>query len=186
MITVLLWVYVFFTQNDDKCAFYLSKIREFGERSVRANFAAIYKNCPETALTIPCFLPLKDFEGTQISSGFGVRKHPIKGILKHHNGIDISSPVKEVVATASGIVQATGYDAGLGNYVIINHQNSYQTTYGHLSKILVQEGQKITILETLGVVGSTGASTGNHIHYEIRKNGILVNPIEYLLLVYFI
>lgn len=184
MITLLLWVYVFFSQNDDKCALYLSKISELDERSVRENFAAIYKKCPETALTIPCFLPLKDFQGTHISSGFGVRKHPIKGILKHHNGIDISSPVKDVVATASGVVHAIGYDTGLGNYVIINHQNSYQTTYGHLSTILVQEGQKITILETLGVVGSTGASTGNHIHYEIRKNGILVNPIEYLLLMY--
>lgn len=159
-------------------------IRHLDEQSVRKNFSYFYKKCPKVALSIPCFLPLIDFTHAQISSGFGTRKHPISGIAKHHNGIDISCSVREVVATATGIIKATGYDAGLGYFVVIDHQNSYETTYGHLSKISVQEGQTINILETIGMVGSTGASTGNHIHYEVRKNGILVNPIEYLLLVF--
>lgn len=160
-----------------------AQIRYLDELSVRKNFTYFYRKCPKMALTIPCFLPLKDFADTRISSGFGTRRHPLSGIIKHHNGIDISSPVREVVATATGIIKETCYDNGLGYFVIIDHQNSYQTTYGHLSKILVQEGQQINILENIGMVGSTGASTGNHIHYEVRKNGILVNPIEYLLLI---
>lgn len=159
-------------------------IKLLDEQSVRKNFAYFYKKCPKVALLIPCFLPLKDFAYAQISSGFGTRKHPISGIAKHHNGIDIACSVREVVATATGIIKATGYDAGLGYFVVIDHQNSYETTYGHLSKISVQERQTVNILETIGMVGSTGASTGNHIHYEVRKNGILLNPIEYLLLVY--
>lgn len=161
-----------------------AQIRYLDELSVRKNFAYFYSKCPKMALSIPCFLPLKDFTDTRISSGFGNRKHPLSGIVKHHNGIDIASPVREVVATASGIIKTTGYDNGFGYFIIIDHQNSYQTTYGHLSKILVQEGQQINILETIGMVGSTGAATGNHVHYEIRKNGILLNPVEYLLLVY--
>lgn len=159
-------------------------IKFLDEQLVRRNFSYFYKKCPKVALSIPCFLPLKDFTHAQISSGFGTRKHPISGITKHHNGIDIACTVREVVATATGIIKATGYDTGLGYFVVIDHQNSYETTYGHLSKISVQEGQTVNILETIGMVGSTGASTGNHIHYEIRKKGILVNPIEYLLLVY--
>lgn len=158
-------------------------IKILDEQLVRKNFAYFYKKCPKVALSIPCFLPLKDFNHAQISSGFGTRKHPISGISRHHNGIDIACSVREVVATATGIIKATGYDAGLGYFVVINHKNSYETTYGHLSKISVQERQAISILEPIGMVGSTGASTGNHIHYEVRKNGILVNPIEYLLLV---
>jgi murein DD-endopeptidase MepM/ murein hydrolase activator NlpD len=68
--------------------------------------------------------------------------------------------------------------------VVIDHQNSYQTTYGHLSKITVVKGQKVLITEAIGMVGSTGASIGNHVHYEIRKNGVLCNPMGYLLLFY--
>lgn len=75
----------------------------------------------------------------RISSGFGTRRHPLSGIAKHHNGVDISSPVREVIATASGFIKATCYDEGLRYFVIIDHQNSYQTTYGHLSKILAQK-----------------------------------------------
>lgn len=170
--------------HEPDCDKIQTQISYLDEQSVRKNFAYFYRKCPKMALTIPCFLPLKDFTDARISSGFGTRKHPLSGIVKHHNGIDFASPVREVVATASGIIKTTGYNDGLGYFVIIDHQNSYQTTYGHLSKILVQEGQQINILETIGMVGSTGASTGNHVHYEIRKNGILLNPIEYLLLVH--
>lgn len=136
------------------------------------------------ALTIPCILPLKDVKNASISSTFGNRIHPISGIDKHHNGIDIASPVREVICTASGIVEEIGYSNSLGNFIKINHRNNYQTTYGHLSKILVKQGQSLTITDTIGMVGRSGYSTGNHIHYEIRKNQQLVNPIHYLLLFY--
>lgn len=179
----LILIALFGLFQEPTCEDLQRNIKILDEHLVRKNFAYFYKKCPKVALTIPCFLPLKDFNHAQVSSGFGTRKHPISGISKHHNGIDIACSVREVVATATGIIKATGYDTGLGYFVVIDHQNSYETTYGHLSKISVQEGQPVTILETIGMVGSSGASTGNHIHYEIRKNGILVNPIEYLLLV---
>lgn len=168
----------------DKCLLFASEIEKMDEKYIIKSFSKFYSFCPEQALYIPCFLPLKNFEGTNISSGFGIRKHPINEIIKHHNGIDISSPIQEVIATGSGIVLEIGYNKGLGNYIKINHQNSYQTTYGHLSKILVKNGQNISITETIGFVGSTGTSTGNHLHYEIKKNNQLVNPIDYLLLFY--
>jgi murein DD-endopeptidase MepM/ murein hydrolase activator NlpD len=160
------------------------KISNLSERDVRKSYTFLYQECPQTALSIPCFLPLKVFDGVNISSGFGNRKHPFKGIIKHHNGIDLASPIQEVIATASGVVLKTGFDKGLGSFVVIDHQNSYQTTYGHLSKITVVKGQKVMITEAIGMVGSTGASTGNHVHYEIRKNGVLCNPVGYLLLFY--
>lgn len=175
---------VYSLQNVDKCSIFSLEIEKMTEKSVIKSFSKLYKICPEQALHIPCFIPLKNFEGTNISSGYGMRKHPFNGIIKHHNGIDISSPIREVIATGSGIIVELGYKKGLGNYISIDHQNSYQTTYGHLSKIMVKKGQIINIIEIIGMVGSTGTSTGNHIHYEIRKNGALVNPIEYLLLFY--
>ena len=172
------------SQKVDKCLLFASEIEKLDEKYIIKLFPKLYSICPEQALYIPCFPPLKNFEGTNISSGFGIRKHPINGIIKHHNGIDISSPIQEIIATGSGIVIEIVYNKGLGNYIIIDHQNSYQTTYGHLSKILVKNGQNISITETIGFVGSTGASTGNHIHYEIHRNGALVNPTKYLLLLY--
>lgn len=170
--------------EENKCESFSSYIESMNEQKIIKEFTQIYTTCPEQALRIPCFLPLKDFKNTIISSGYGVRKHPIKGVLKHHNGIDIASPKKDVIATATGIIKATGYNNGLGHFVVIDHQNSYETTYGHLSTILVEKGQKVKILDSIGMVGNTGLSKGYHIHYEIRKNGILTNPVDYLLLLY--
>jgi murein DD-endopeptidase MepM/ murein hydrolase activator NlpD len=175
---------IFFWFSLTDCEILNQKIIYLSDQEVRHSYSSIYRQCPEIALSIPCFLPLKDFDGVNISSGFGNRKHPLKGIIKHHNGIDLASPVREVIATASGVILKTGFENGLGNFVVIDHQNSYQTTYGHLSKISVVNGQRVMITETIGMVGSTGASTGNHVHYEIRKNGVLCNPLEYLLLFY--
>lgn len=152
---------------------------------VRKAYKALYKSCPETAYRIPCFLPLKDFEGVKVSSGFGDRLHPIKGVVKHHNGIDIASSVRPIIATATGKVKMTGYDKGLGNFIVIDHGNSYETTYAHLSKIIVYENNYVSLGDEIGLVGSTGNATGNHIHYEIRKNSIILNPTPYLLLFYY-
>jgi murein DD-endopeptidase MepM/ murein hydrolase activator NlpD len=133
------------------------KVINLSEYEVRKYFASLYRECPQSALSIPCFLPLKDFDRVNISSGFGNRKYPFKGITQHHDGIDLASPIQEVIAAASGVVLKTGFDKGLGNFVVIDHQNSYQTTYGHLSKISVINGQKVLITQTVGMVGSTCA-----------------------------
>jgi murein DD-endopeptidase MepM/ murein hydrolase activator NlpD len=155
------------------------------ELEVRKAFNLIYENCPESAYRIPCFLPIKVLEGVKVSSGFGQRIHPVKGVLKHHNGIDIASTVRPVIATASGRIKRLGYNKGLGKYIIIDHENSYETTYAHLSKITVFENNYVNLGDEIGMVGSTGNTTGNHIHYEIRKNHQILNPTPYLLLFYY-
>jgi murein DD-endopeptidase MepM/ murein hydrolase activator NlpD len=148
------------------------------------NYGKIYEKCPEKAVYIPCFVPLKEYNGVNISSLYGSRFHPLKKVIAHHGGVDIACSKQDVIATASGTVIEVGYNKGLGNYIIINHLNSYQTKYAHLSKINVIFGKKVTIGDTIGVAGSTGLSTGVHVHYEVYKNGERQNPIEYLLLFY--
>lgn len=168
----------------DTCNSLTDWVIQSNEYAVRKSFPTLYSKCATVAFTIPCILPLNDVEKAKITSPFGERNHPITNVKKHHNGIDIACPVQDVIATGSGVVGETGYSTSLGNFIVINHQNSYQTTYGHLSKIDVQKNQKVSIMSIIGKVGNTGNSTGNHLHYEIRKNGILLNPIDYLLLSY--
>ncbi len=120
-------------------------------------------------------------DGGTITSGFGYRKSPFTGKREFHAGVDIAdqwgSPVK---ATANGVVKYAGRDGGLGNAVIINHGHGIQTRYGHLSKIRVKTGQKVKKGQLIGAVGTTGMSTGPHLHYEVRFNGIPMNAANYL------
>lgn len=120
-------------------------------------------------------------DGGTITSGFGYRKSPFTGKREFHAGVDIAdqwgSPVK---ATANGVVKYAGRDGGLGNAVIINHGHGIQTRYGHLSKIRVKSGQKVKKGQLIGAVGTTGMSTGPHLHYEVRFNGIPMNAANYL------
>jgi len=113
---------------------------------------------------------------------FGMRMHPIYHVMKMHTGIDLSSNTgTPVYAVGDGIVSRADNTArGYGNCVRINHGYSYMTYYAHLSKILVVPGQKVRRGQLIGLVGSTGVSTGPHLHYEVRINGKPVNPINYL------
>lgn len=114
---------------------------------------------------------------TYISSRFGERIHPITGELKHHNGMDIASNMGTAVYAADGgkIVLAEWY-GGYGNCIMIEHGNGYKTLYGHLSTIGVAEGQYVSQGQTIGQVGSTGNSTGPHLHFEVYVNGTRVDP----------
>lgn len=126
----------------------------------------------------PSIWPVKGF----ISSPFGGRPDPIDGSPSWHQGIDISAPYgSKVSATAEGIVVSAGWMTGLGNTVVINHGDGYTTLYGHLSKITVKPGQKVKRWDVVGLVGSTGRSTGNHCHYEVHQNGKPVNPVKFIL-----
>ncbi len=108
-----------------------------------------------------------------ISSTFGMRWG------KFHKGIDITGN-KNIIAADNGKVMETGYKSDYGNYIIINHMNGYQTLYGHLSKISTSEGKIVEKGEKIGVMGSTGDSTGVHLHFEIIKSGNVQNPLKYL------
>ena len=145
----------------------------------------------------PLFLPdvklpaatLREIAGTlfqwpvkgRLTSWFGWRKDPFTGRRSFHNAIDIAAPYgSSITAPMGGRVIETGYSPILGKYAIISHSGGWKTLYGHMSEILVQEGQYVSQGRTIGRIGTTGYSTGPHVHFEVIKNGVLVNPLNYL------
>lgn len=115
------------------------------------------------------------------TSGFGMRRHPLTGRQAMHNGVDLSGPRGTAIrATADGVVQRAGRDGGYGNLVIIRHDFGMETYYAHLSSIDVRPGQRVSRGDRIGGMGSTGSSTGVHLHYEVRMNGRPVNPTTFI------
>jgi murein DD-endopeptidase MepM/ murein hydrolase activator NlpD len=116
-----------------------------------------------------------------LSSVFGVRNSPFTETPVFHHGLDIVAPAGATVqASASGFVAKSGYEALYGNVVVVDHGAGYRSVYGHLSSCSVEEGAFVNRGEELGKVGSTGRSTGPHLHYEVRVNGLPVNPARFL------
>ncbi len=116
------------------------------------------------------------------TSGFGYRISPFTGHKQFHEGLDIANRKgTPVIAPANGLVVFTGRKGGFGNLVIIDHGHGITTRYGHLSKILVRVGQHVKRGEKIAEIGNTGRSTGPHLHYEVRLNGVPVNPRRYIL-----
>ena len=115
-----------------------------------------------------------------ITSYFGWRVHPITGTNKYHSGVDIGASYgSSVLAADSGTVILAGWNGGYGNCVVISHGNGITTLYGHMSSIAVSSGQSVSQGQTIGYVGSTGNSTGPHLHWEVAVNGSQVNPLNY-------
>lgn len=115
--------------------------------------------------------------GGRISSGFGYRVHPITGEPGLHAGIDIAAPEgTPIVAAFHGTVRRVSYDSRSGNFIILDHGGGMQTLYAHCYAILVEEGMVLRAGERIALVGSTGDSTGPHLHFEIRVNGVRANP----------
>lgn len=116
-----------------------------------------------------------------ISSGYGYRIHPIYHTRRMHDGIDIPAPYgSNVVASAGGRVVASSYQGAVGNYITIDHGGKTTSNYYHLSQKLVSAGTTVSRGQVIGKVGSTGASTGNHLHFEVRVNSSSVSPFRYL------
>ncbi|HRE36600.1 MAG TPA: M23 family metallopeptidase, partial [Sphingopyxis terrae] len=123
----------------------------------------------------------RPIEQMSLSSSYGMRVHPITGKLARHNGVDIPAPYgTPIYATADGIVGRAQRLGGYGNYVEIEHGNAIETRYGHMSSFVVQPGQQVKKGDVIGYVGSTGRSTGNHLHYEVRIDGEPVNPMPFV------
>lgn len=116
-----------------------------------------------------------------IKSYFGFRVHPILRKRKNHTGIDIATPMgTNIVAADTGEVLFSGRNGGYGKMIIIDHGAEMSTVYAHCSELLVTEAQTVTKGQVIAKVGSTGLSTGPHLHFEVRKNGVPVNPLDYL------
>lgn len=126
----------------------------------------------------PSFSPLAR---AAVTSNFGYRRHPISGGHKLHAGIDLSAPTgTPVYATALGVVGTAGWQGGYGLLIQLSHAENHSTRYGHLSRIAVRPGQIVEPGQLIGYVGSTGRSTGPHLHYEVRINGAAIDPVPYM------
>lgn len=154
------------------------KAEEEKKKAAAANKAAqTYKTVSlgDISFTWPC--PASG----RITSGFGGRKSPTKGASSNHQGIDISAPTgTSIVAAAAGEVVIATYSSSAGNYVMISHGGGVYTVYMHASSLLVSQGQSVKKGQTIAKVGSTGYSTGSHLHFGVRVNGFYVNPTKYV------
>lgn len=141
----------------------------------------LVKNKAVMLASIPAIQPIANKELKYVASGFGWRIHPIYKTEKMHSGMDFTAPVGTPIhATGNGTVGKVEYDRrGLGTSMFINHGYGYETVYGHMSKIIVRAGQRILRGDLIGYVGNSGTSTGPHLHYEVRKNGNPVNPVNF-------
>ena len=117
--------------------------------------------------------------GARLSSGFGNRKHPILGFTKMHRGVDFAAPIgTPIFAAGDGIIEYSGWNGAYGKYIRIKHNSTFKTAYAHLSKIYKKRGMRIKQGDIIGALGSTGRSTGPHLHYEILLGGRQVNPLR--------
>ena len=131
------------------------------------------------AIAVPSDKPVKT---AAFTSGYGVRSDPFRGAAAMHAGIDLAGPVgTPIYATADGVVSEAGYNSGgYGNLIKLDHGKGIETRYGHLSRLLVSPGQRVVRGQMIGRMGSTGRSTGSHLHYEVRIDGRAVNPIPFM------
>lgn len=129
-------------------------------------------------IAIPSTEPVK---GMSLTSGYGVRSDPFRGRAAMHAGIDLAAPIgTPIYATADGFVQRSEWAGGYGNLVELSHGKGIQTRFGHLSRSLVKAGQRVKRGDLIALMGSTGRSTGSHLHYEVRIDGKAVNPVPFM------
>ena len=129
-------------------------------------------------VSVPSRMPL---ENARVSSSYGMRNHPVLRKRARHNGIDLAAPTgTPIYATADGTVERANWFGSYGNYIQIEHGNAIETRFGHLSRIVVTDGQKVRKGDLIGYVGTTGRSTGPHLHYEVRIAGEPVDPRPFM------
>ncbi len=127
---------------------------------------------------MPSRMPVSAYS---LTSSFGLREHPLLGVMRAHSGIDLAAPLgSPIFATSDGTVSTADWRGGYGLLVSLDHGGGVQTRYGHMSRLNVVAGEKVRKGDVIGYIGSTGLSTGPHLHYEIRLNGRAINPAPYL------
>jgi murein DD-endopeptidase MepM/ murein hydrolase activator NlpD len=142
---------------------------------------ALAKEKEDMMRCIPAILPIFNKDLTRTASGYGLRIHPYYKITKFHYGMDFTAPSgTDVYATGNGVVyEVSSSKRGLGNNIMIDHGFGYVTVYAHLERFNVRKGQKVKRGDIIGYVGNTGMSLAPHLHYEIKINGLNVNPVNY-------
>lgn len=142
--------------------------------------SSLIKSKSKMLSSMPAIQPISNKQLTRLTSGFGVRMHPIYKVAQFHPGIDFAAPHgTPIYATADGIIKKAGPGGGYGLHVVIDHGYGYQTLYGHMSKFKVKAGEKVKRGQCIGYVGSTGFSTAPHVHYEVIHNKEQVNPVYF-------
>ena len=132
----------------------------------------------KSSVSIPSLMPV---DGVHLSSDYGMRTHPVLGGRRQHKGVDLAGPVGTPIhAAADGVVSRADWFSSYGLFVSLEHGGSLQTRYGHMSRLNVAAGQQIHKGDVIGYIGTTGRSTGPHLHYEVRIAGAAVNPVPYL------
>lgn len=149
-----------------------------GEAGLTASARAATATRSIATVSIPSRMPV---EAVRLTSSYGMRGHPVLGGRRAHKGIDLAGPVgTPIYATADGMVSKAEWFSSYGLYVSIEHGGALQTRYGHMSRLNVANGQRVRKGDIIGFIGSTGRSTGPHLHYEVRVNGQAVNPLPYM------
>ncbi len=146
-----------------------------------AEITTMVKNKEKLLRAIPAIQPVSNKNLKRVASGFGYRIDPLYKDSRLHAGLDFSAPTgTPIYATADGEVQIAGFNTdGYGNKVVINHGYGFQTLYAHMVRVIANAGQSVKRGEVIGYVGSTGKSTGSHLHYEVIKRGTKVDPVYY-------
>jgi len=146
-----------------------------------AEIKTMVKNKEKLLRAIPAIQPLSNKNLKRLSAGFGYRIDPVYKDFRLHAGLDFSAPTgTPIYATSDGVVQIAGFSTdGYGNKVVINHGYGFQTLYGHMVRVKARVGQSVKRGEVIGYVGSTGKSTGSHLHYEVIKRGAKVDTVYY-------
>lgn len=130
--------------------------------------------------SLPAIQPLENKDLRRVASGFGIRWHPIIKTRKMHFGMDFSAKTgTPIYATANGVIKRISSKGSFGKHIIINHGFGYETLYAHMNRFATRKGQKVKRGEIIGYVGNTGMSAGPHLHYEIRKDGKRLDPINF-------
>ena len=173
--------------EDDELVFAVYKsLDELGNRiSVQKasynELENLINNKEKLLAATPAIQPVSNEGLKRIASGFGIRIDPIYKTVKMHAGLDFSAPQgTPIYATADGTVRTASYsDVGYGNHVVVNHGYGYETLYAHMVRVKARSGQRVKRGEVIGYVGSTGKSTGPHLHYEVHKNGQKLDPVYF-------
>ncbi|HET9629915.1 MAG TPA: M23 family metallopeptidase [Novosphingobium sp.] len=174
--------------GDEEFRQLFSSWKSMDNPAARQNLVSIARPASSMGNAIPGFAPQKvsipslvPVDGVKLTSEFGMRWHPVLGGRRQHKGVDLAAPMGTPIhAAADGMVERADWFSGYGLYVAIEHGGEIETRYGHMSRLNVAAGQMVHKGDIIGYVGTTGRSTGPHLHYEVRVAGEAVNPMPYL------